>query len=135
MDSIVEYLISTFASEKGYAALFKGGVFLIGAAMIALAHTGSFLYNKDIQAHQAKYQFEAVSRQRLNKNTDCSKFKSGVRAKCNIAKHEMYTLQPSLNLFYTVFWYMFWLGFALLASSALGFIITPLVRNGDTKHY
>lgn len=112
-----DYLVATVACEKGYSSLFKAGFVLLASAMIALAQTGTFLYNKDIQAYQAKYNIEAAAGRQLNGIHDCNALSANLVSACKLAKHELYTLKSALKLFNKIYDWCFYLGIALITLS------------------
>jgi hypothetical protein len=120
MEKLISHIIDTLCSEKGYSALFKAAVVLIGAALLAVSQAGTFLYEKDLAAHKAKYALEASIKLPLEE-IDCSKA-GAVQVDCMVAKHEMQTLDSTLWLLALIIQSSFVFGIALAVFSIFGFV-------------
>jgi len=96
MDKLWNHIIVSLCAEKSYSALFKAGVVLVGVSLLAISQAGTFLYEKDLSAHKAKFTLEATLKQPLEK-IDCFKLTTQ-KVDCLVAKHEMNTLNSSVNL-------------------------------------
>lgn len=129
MERLLSHVTSTITSEKGYSALFRAGIVLLGAAMIALSQTGTFLYERDLEAHRAKYEVQAVTGAVVDSRTKCEDVPAEVRAKCFTATHELRTLDSSLGLFSSVVQTCLWIGVVLSGLAVVGFVCSPFVRS------
>jgi hypothetical protein len=126
-DTLLKHVVETFTSEKGYSAFFKAGVILVGAAMIALSQTGTFLYDKDLSAHKAVFMFESATGKSLDV-IDCKTLSNPLKGECLVAKHEIKTLTSSLNLLSSIVYISLWFGIACLVGALIGFILAPFQR-------
>jgi hypothetical protein len=97
MDKVMNHICLSLCTQKGYTSLFKASVFLISSYLIAMSQVGSFLYDKDISAHKAKFAIEATQNKSLKK-IDCDVLQQTQRVECMVAKHEISTLDSSLGL-------------------------------------
>lgn len=127
MGKFFNHLVASLCAEKGYAALFKAGVVLIGAALLAMSQTGTFLYEKDLSAHKAKFTLETALKRQFD-DIICSKLTTQ-QLDCLLAKHEMNTFKSSLRLLDTVVQKCFWFGVLLVGLSCVGFLCVPFVSS------
>lgn len=126
MDKLLNHIIVSLCAEKGYSHLFKAGVVLIGTALLAMSQTGTFLYEKDLSAHKAKFTLETTLKQPLEK-MDCSKLATQ-QVDCLVAKHEMSILNSSLEFLDSVVQTSLWFGVLLAVLSCVGFLCAPFVN-------
>lgn len=129
-DRLMKHISAKFTSEKGYSALFKAGVLLVGAALIALSQSGTFLYDKDLSAHKAKFAVESTTGKPLSE-TNCELLTSPLNSECLLAQHEIKTLSSSLKLFSRVVNVSLWFGICCVLAAILGFILAPFQRAQD----
>lgn len=87
-----------------------------------MSQVGTFLYDKDIEAHTDRFEIEELSGKSLEE-TDCAKL-NGKITECRIAKHKSETLDSSLTLLDTVVNYSMWSGFGLTMLSLLVLLVT-----------
>lgn len=125
----MENLVNLFFSERSYSALFKAGVFLLGLSLLAISQVGTFLYDKDIEAHTERFKIEEISGKALE-DTDCTKL-NGKLTDCRIAKHKSKTLDSGLALLLTIVKYSMWSGFALTMLSLFIFLVTAFRQNNE----
>ncbi len=123
LERVFDYLVEAVCTERGYGGLFKAGVALVALSLIAVGDAGTFLYERDIDAHRSKFTVEAVSGRALN-DTECGAL-GDLQSECRMAKHQMRTLYSSIELFSKIVEMSFWLGIALLCLSVLGFVASP----------
>jgi len=135
MEKLISHIIDTLCSEKGYSALFKAAVVLIVAALLAISQAVTFLYEKDLAAHKAKYALEASIKLPLEK-IDCSKA-GAVQVDCMVAKYEMQTLDSTLRFLDLVVRSSFAFGLALAVFSIIGLVCSPFMtpRPNGTQTY
>lgn len=110
-------------SEKGYASLFKAGVVLVSASMIAISQAGSIVYDSDIAAHKEKFQVEAMLGSDLQQSSQCFSLPPEQVARCRGVLYELAQVQSAWSLSLKIFEYLFRLGLALLALSAVAFVL------------
>jgi hypothetical protein len=125
---LLDHLVETITAERGYSSLFKAGVFLVAAAMIALSETGTFLYDKDLAAHKAAFSIEATIGKPVDQTTDCFKLDKAFVADCRIAVHALRTLNSSLRLFFRIIQICLGFGLFLVGMSILGFLVAPFLK-------
>lgn len=123
MDKLLNHMIASLCAEKGYVALFKAGIMLLGIALLAMSQAGVFLYDKDITAHKAKFTLEMTLKQPLEK-IDCFKLLTQ-QLDCAMAKHEIQALNSSLELLDMIVRRSFWFGVLLASLSCIGFLCAP----------
>lgn len=127
MEKLLNHIVYSLCSTKAYSALFKAAVVLVGAALLAMSQTGTFLYEKDLAAHKAKFALEASTKMPM-KEIDCSKVGT-LQVDCMVAKHEIQTLDSILGLFELVIKTCFLFGVAFAVFSMLGFLLSPFVAS------
>src|SRR5690554_6657440 len=129
MKNISDYIYNALVSERGYSGLFKAGVFILAAAVIAISQVGMFLYDKDIAAHERAFSIEAVAGKAIKQPEDCLNLNSDIFADCKMVIHEMKNLDLSINLLKSFFKVSFVLGGLLLLISLTFFIAAAFKNN------
>ncbi len=127
MEKLLNHIITSLCSEKGYGALFKAAAVFVGVALIALSQTGTFLYEKDLSAYKAKFTLEIAVKQPIEK-IDCTK-PGNFQLDCMIAKHELQILDDSLKLLDIVVRTSFLLGFLFAMLAVIGFGCSPYIAS------
>ncbi|GEM_PF-3560496 len=130
MSKCLNRIAAWIVSEECYSRLLKAGGVLLAAAMIGLAQVGPFLYDKDIQAYQAKYNIEAAARKEIDR-IDCNALSANLVAPCNLAKHELWTLKSCLQLFWWVVESCLGFGFLLIVVSVVLRCIDSVLQGGQ----
>lgn len=110
------------ASEKGYSSLFKAGIVLVSASMIAISQAGAIVYDSDIESHRTKFEIEVLLKGDLKNASQCFSLPSDQIAKCRSAVYELAQVQSAWDLTMQIFTNCFRLGIALLAASVVGFV-------------
>ena len=126
IDDIATHILKGVFSERGYSGLFKGGVVLLGVALLAMSQVGTFLYDKDLAAHKAKYTLEMSVNQKIE-DIDCNRL-GKLQLYCKVTKHEMEAFHSSLKLLQMVTLIAMWSGVILCGFSLLGFLFSPVVN-------
>jgi len=109
-------------SEKGYSALFKAGIVLVSASMLAIAQAGAIVYSSDIESHRAKFEVEAVLKGDLENASQCFALPVEHVAKCRSAVYELAQVNAAWELTLRIFEGCFRLGSILLGLSIVGFV-------------
>lgn len=129
-------LLNLIKTEKGYAALFKAGVVLVSASLIAISQASGIIYESDLSAHQKKFQVEAVLKQRLTHERQCVTLATQEIAICRSALYELEQVKAGWRLTVEIFEKSFWLGMLLLVLGVSGFIMAlsdPFTRKLERR--
>jgi hypothetical protein len=129
MEKIISHVSKLLFSEKGYSALFKASVALIGFSLLAMSQTMPFFYDKEIAAYKKKYTIEVSTKTPIEK-VDCAKI-GPQQIDCLVTKHELKTLSSFLDVLDKVVRFSFTLGIIFAGASLLGFVGSAFRTHGD----
>jgi|SRR5690606_2483950 len=118
---LADNLGETFSSAQAAKSFFKGGIVLLSGVLLALAGTGQFLYQQDIEANKVRFEVEAALGAPLDSETKCAVLQPALVAQCRLAQYQDKSLKSSLKLFLTIYQWLFYGGLFLIALSAMAY--------------
>lgn len=131
MESIVNKIVHTIASEQGYSALFRAFVALVGLALLAIGQGLPVVIEKEMAAYKLKFDIEAKYKTALDK-VDCAK--TDEPANCMFAKYQVKTIGSATDLLDKIVRIGLNVGFALGMLSAIGFVASLFLPQPNDGH-
>lgn len=119
------YLKEIF-TYRASQALFKGGIALLGVALIASAEVGPFLYDRDTKAEMAAIELSQTDIDDVGK-VDCESI-AVARGKCVLDKHELQKFRTSMAFFEEVVMDSLHVGAALIVIAVSVFFLVPIMQ-------
>ncbi len=131
MEKTIKQFMSLLIKAEAYQALFKGGVVLLGLALLSFANYATDLYQFEKEAYESKFHIEAKYSVNDIKEINCLDLKEATeKSECKYAQYQFESVSSFASIIDTFFNIFKGLGILFLIWS-FGAFILHLWRGGE----